>query len=209
MRVTVSNAADEAGVTTHQVRVALRDGTLQARHAFGREPVLDDIAVIAWKRSRSRGRRWSQRATQAALDLLSTGTTTAFTGSELSRLRRVLRTATPNHLAYLAGGLGGTWARYRALETVKGLDPIGPSAANDIIRFHFAGPRKMSFVEVEDLNEFETRTLVAADGEGDLGVVERRPDRRVARVLLDTYLLGDSRESSAAAQALIERARDL
>ncbi|MHA6523386.1 hypothetical protein [Tessaracoccus sp. G1721] len=207
--MTVSDAAGEAGVTTHQVRAALRDGTLQARHAFGREPVLDDIAVIAWKRSRSRGRRWSHRATQAALDLLSTGTTTKFTGSELSRLRRVLRTATPNHLAYLAGGLGGTWARYRALETVRGLPPIGPSAASDIIGFDIAGPRRVSFVEVEDLNDFETRALVAPDGEGDLGVVERRPDRRVARILLDTYLLGDSRESSAAAQALSERAHDL
>ncbi|WP_141679964.1 hypothetical protein [Tessaracoccus lapidicaptus] len=207
--MTVSDAAHEAGVTTHQVRAALRDGTLQAQHAFGREPVLDDIAVIAWKRSRSRGRRWSQRASQAALDLLSTGTTMHFTGSELSRLRRVLRTATPHHLAYLAGGLGGTWARYRGLETVTGLVPIGPSAVSDIIRFDTVGPREMSFVEVDDLNEFETRALVAPDGEGDLGVVERRPDRRVARVLLDTYLLGDSRESTAAAQALMERARDL
>lgn len=71
------------------------------------------------------------------------------------------------------------------------------------------GTRKMSFAEVDDLNKFETRALVAPDGEGDLGVVERRPDRRVARVLLDTYLLGDSREPSAAAQALIEHARDL
>ena len=39
--------------------------------------------------------------------------------------------------------------------------------------------------------------------------VERRPDQRVARILFDTYLLGDSRESLAAAQALIKRARDL
>ena len=209
MRVTVSDAASEAGVTTHQVRAALRDGTLQAHHTFGREPVIDDIALIAWKRSRSRGRRWSQRATHAALDLLSTGTTTWFIGSELSRLRRVLREATPNHLAYLAGGLGGTWARYHTLEPVEGLDPIGPSAAGDVVRFDMVGPRRMSFVEVDDLNEFETRALVAPDGEGDLGVVERRPDGRIARVLLDTYLLGDSRESSAAAQALMERARDL
>lgn len=121
-------------------RPALRDGTLQARHAFGRAPVLDDIAVLAWKRSRSRGRRWGQRATHAALDLLSTGTTTEFTGSELSRLRRVVRTAPPNHLAYLAGGLGGTWDRYRALETVKGLILIGPSAASDILRFKHGRP---------------------------------------------------------------------
>lgn len=209
MRVTVSDAAEEVGVTTHQVLAALRDGTLQAHHTFGREPVIDDIALIAWKRSRSRGRRWSHRATQAALDLLSTGTTTKFTGSELSRLRRVLRTATPNHVAYLAGGLGGKWARYHALESVEGLDLIGPSAAGDIIQLDTVGPRKVSFMEVDDLNEFETRALVTTDGEGDLGVVERRPDRRIARVLLDTYLLGDSRESSAAAQALLERARDL
>lgn len=209
MRVTVSDAADEVGVTPHQVRVALRDGTLQAHTTFGREPVLDDIIIIAWKRSRSRGRRWTARVKQAALDLLSDGTTTCLDGSELSRLRRVLRQSSPQHLAYLAGGLGGAWARYRPLEDVKGLNPVGPSAAADLLRSAMAGRRKMYFVEVDNLNAFETRTLVTPDGEGSLGVIERRPDRRTARVLLDTYLLGDARESEVAGQILIERARDL
>lgn len=196
-------------MTTHQVRAALRDGTLQAHNTFGREPVLDDIAVIAWQRSRSRGRRWTSRVRQAALDLLSSGTTTEFNGSELSRLKRVLRTSAPHHLAYLAGGLGGTWARYRRLEDIKGVDLAGPSAARDLLKLTLLGRRKIDFVVVDDLNTFETRTLVALDGEGDLGVIERRPDRRTARVLLDTYLLGDARESEVAAQALIERARGI
>lgn len=206
MRVTVAEAAREAEVTPHQIRAALREGALHARHVFGREPVLDDISVLAWKRSRSLGRRWSPRATAAALDLLSDGTTAFFSGSELSRLRRVLRSSTVNHIAYLAGGLGGAWARFRPLEELKGLEPMGPTAANATIPLGITGTREMTFAAVPDLNLFEREVLVAPDAEGTLGVVERPLDTRGARILLDTYLVGDSRESAIAADLLQERA---
>lgn len=140
-------------------------------------------------------------------DLLSDGTTTHFTGSELSRLRRLLRSSTVRHVAYLAGGLGGAWGRYRPLETPDGIAPIGPTTTDDIM--HVGGSQRMTCGAVPDLDEFERQVLVAPDGDGNLGVVERRLDTRAARILLDTYLLGDSRESAAAAQALKERADGL
>jgi len=47
---------------------------------------------------------------------------------------------------------------------------------------------------------------VILDADGNLGVIERsRVDDRTARILLDTYLLGDVRQSAAAAAGLERR----
>lgn len=55
-------------------------------------------------------------------------------------------------------------------------------------------------------DRFELDHDVTLDADGNLGVVQRPgADERIARILLDTYLLGDARQSAAAASALEER----
>lgn len=83
---------------------------------------------------------------------------------------------------------------------------MGPTAANATIPLGITGTREMTFAAVPDLNLFEREVLVAPDAEGTLGVVERPLDTRGARILLDTYLVGDSRESAIAADLLQDRA---
>ena len=68
----------------------------------------------------------------------------------------------------------------------------------------------MTFVETEDLGRLELAHDVTLDADGNLGVVERPvSDVRTARVLLDSYLLGDARMSAAAGTALEDRAHGL
>ena len=68
----------------------------------------------------------------------------------------------------------------------------------------------MTFVQGDDLDQLELEHDVVLDADGNLGVIERAYfDGRAARVLLDTYLLGDERQSSAAASRLEVRARDV
>jgi hypothetical protein len=64
----------------------------------------------------------------------------------------------------------------------------------------------LTFVQTDDLDRYELEHDVALDADGNLGVVERLCiDQRPARILLDTYLLGDARQSAAAASELENR----
>ena len=64
----------------------------------------------------------------------------------------------------------------------------------------------LTFVQTDDLDRYELEHDVTLDADGNLGVVERPGiDDRPARILLDTYLLGNARQSAAAASALEER----
>ena len=68
----------------------------------------------------------------------------------------------------------------------------------------------MTFVETDDLDRLEQGHDVILDADGNLGVVERPVTTpRPARLLLDSYLLGDVRVSAAAANELEQRAHDL
>jgi hypothetical protein len=70
-----------------------------------------------------------------------------------------------------------------------------------------AGQGWLTFVQTDDLNLFELDQDVILDADGNVGVIERsRVDDRVARILLDTYLLGDAHQSAAAAEELRRRA---
>lgn len=110
-------------------------------------------------------------------------------------------------IAHAARGLTGSWVRYRA-EATDGF--IGPTAvrASDLGIVH-TDPW-MTFVETADLDQWEFEHAAALDPDGNVGVVERPVgDARLARSLLDCYLLGDARVSSAAAEQLLGRAREL
>ena len=107
-------------------------------------------------------------------------------------------------IAHAAGGLG-TWARYRGDAPYASIR-IGPSAVDATQLGIVPGEGWLTFVQTDDLDRYELEHDVALDADGNLGVVERPClDERPARVLLDTYLLGDARQSTAAASALEER----
>ncbi len=108
-------------------------------------------------------------------------------------------------MAHAAGGLGA-WARYRG-KAPSGLVRVGPSAVHPGVLGIVPGEGWLTFVQTDDLDRFEIDQDVILDADGNLGVIERsRVDDRVARILLDTYLLGDARQSAAAAAELERRA---
>ena len=107
-------------------------------------------------------------------------------------------------MAHAAGGLG-PWARYRG-DDVSGLVRIGPSVVDQGRLGIVAGESWLTFVQTDDLDAFEIDRDVVLDADGNLGVVERaNVDEREARILLDTYLLGDARLSAVAATDLERR----
>ncbi|WP_460770552.1 hypothetical protein [Mariniluteicoccus flavus] len=208
MEMTIAQVAQQYDRSVRLVQRSIAGGQLSPLRLVGRQIVIDDVAAVAWSRSSTRGRAWMTRTREAALDLLTTRTTTALVGSELSRLRSSLRTMTAARMAHASGGLG-RWARYRKHGEVSGV-PVGPSSASLQELGIVEGASWMSFLAVPDLDDFEMSHDVMLDADGDLGVLERgASDLRWARVLLDTYLLGDGRSSAAAASLLEERARDL
>lgn len=199
MEVTVAEAARIAGVSSRTVQRAVADGSLGLARVIGRQSTTDDLAVQAWLRTTCRGRKWSPRIREAALDLLSGGSGDLITSSERSRLRVALRGM--NALQMASSAWIGTWARYRSLGEVV-LRPIGPSVVDPSSLGMVSGESWMRFAQVDDLGHFEATQPVLADPDGDLVVVEREYDDRWARQMVDTYVLGDSRESAAAARAL-------
>ena len=206
MEMTVGQVARQHARTDRFVQQALRSGALPGHRVLGRTTSVDDVAVQAWSRALGRGRRWTDQVREAALDLLSTGRTDRLSASERSRLRSRLRGMSATDMAHAAGGLGAAWARYRGTAPT-GLVRIGPSAANPGDLGIVAGEGWLTFVQTDHLDRFEMDQDVILDADGNLGVIERSTvDDRVARILLDTYLLGDARQSAAAAAELQRRA---
>ena len=205
MEMTVAQVARQHARTDRFVQQALRSGALSGHRVLGRTTSLDDVAVQDWSRTLGRGRRWTEQVREAALDLLSTGRTERLSASERSRLRSRLRGMSATDMAHAAGGLGA-WARYRG-NAPPGLVKIGPSAANPGELGIVRGEGWLTFVQTDDLDRFEIDQDVILDADGNVGVIERSTvDDRVARILLDTYLLGDARQSAAAAAELERRA---
>ena len=205
MEMTVAQVARQHARTDRFVQQALRSGALSGHRAFGRATSVDDVAVHAWSRALGRGRRWTEQVREAALDLLSTGRTDRLSASERSRLRSRLRAMSATDMAHAAGGLGA-WARYRGKPPI-GLVRVGPSAANTGELGIVSGQGWLTFLQTDDLDRFEIDHDVILDADGNLGVIERSTvDDRTARILLDTYLLGDVRQSAAAAAELERRA---
>lgn len=86
---------------------------------------------------------------------------------------------------------------------------VGPSVLDAGSIGLLPGDGWLTFIHVPGLGSFEIQHDLILDPDGNLGVLERqKADDRVARVLLDTYLLGDARQSSGATAELERRARD-
>lgn len=207
MELTVAQVARQVRRTERSVQLALHSGRLPGHRRHGRIVTVDDLAAQAWSRSLARGRLWSGAIRDAAFDLMSDGQTTRASTSERSRLRAKLRVMSAAQIAHAAGGLG-PWARYRGISTDE-MMRIGPSIVDAAAMGVVPGQDWLTFHQTEDLDIYELEHDVVLDADGNLGVVERaHVDDRIARVLLDTYLLGDTRLSNAAGEELERRARD-
>lgn len=192
----MADAARIAGVTPRTAQRALNDGRLGIARTVGRQSTTDDLAVLAWMRTKARGRKWSSRTRDAALDLLSGGRGESIPASARSRLRSALRELSAAQIA--SSAWVGVWSRYRTLGEVE-VQLIGPSVADLGL---VPGESFVRFADVSDLDRFEASQLVVADPDGDLVVLERPHDDRLAQVLVDAYVLGDARESAASAAEL-------
>lgn len=204
MELTMSQAATETAVSVRSLQRAVQNGSLQASRQVGTHLLVDDIALSVWVRSQGRGRRWNDSTSRDALALLDQKEACFTTGTALSRLRGRLRQTTIPQLAYLVGGIAGRWNRYRSSETdlSNNLRLIGPSKANAHQLGLFEGTGWMTFAEVDNIADLEIDLGFLRDPSGNVGVVERARTDGESRTLLDTYLLGDARESSLAQHRL-------
>lgn len=201
MELGVAEVADLSGRSERAVQLAVRSGALPALRRVGRSWVIDDVAALAWVRALGSGRVWSEPVRDAALALLDGRRTEGVEASALSRLRRRLDEMSAGEFAHALGGLGGGWGRYR--RTARGglAGAISVAWADEGV----AGRAGRRLVQVPDLAEFELRSPVVLDADGDLLVVEREGGVTFARRLVDTYLVGDSRASQAAAEEIERR----
>lgn len=206
MELTLSEVARQYERSERFVQQALSRGRLVGHRRLGRQVTIDDIAARAWARSLGRGRVWADETAAAAIDLLDTGATERLDASARSRLRSRLRSMTAQEIAHAVGGIG-PWARYRG-EAPADATRIGPSALSSAELGLVGEGDWMTFVQTDDLDAFEIDHDVILDADGNLGVVQRESvDDRRSRGLLDTYLLGDARQSASAAMTLEKRAR--
>lgn len=204
MELTVSQVAHAYDRSERLVQLALRSGALAGHRKVGHVTTMDDIAARAWSRSIARGRLWTLEVRDAALDLLSDGHTERLAASERSRLKARLSSLSARGIAHATGGLGA-WARYRC-DAPSAIARIGPSSVDASQLGIVPGEGWLTFAQTEDLDRYELEHDVTLDPDGNLGVVERLcVDERPARILIDTYLLGDARQSAAAAAELESR----
>lgn len=200
----MAEVAGLAGTSPRQVQRAITKGDLSLGRQVGRAHLVDDVAALVWRRSVARGRRWVPQARLAAFDLLESGETDLLSTSARSRLRSKLRRMTVAEFAHSAGGLGGKWARYRQLnDQLQLVEPL------EIWDEGMVGEHPLRLVATDCLTAFEQANLVLPDADGALGVIERAADTRLARRLLDGYLLGDSRASIIAAVEIESRLCDV
>ena len=201
MELTVGQVAHAYDRSERLVQLALRSGALAGHRTVGRVTTMDDIAARAWSRSTARGRPWPPDVRDAPPDLPPTGHTERPPPTERSRLKTRLSSLTARDIAHAAGGLG-TWSRYRG-DVPSASIRIGPSAVDAAQLGIVPGEGWLTCVQTDDLDRYELEHDVTLDADGNLGVVERLCiDERPARILLDTYLLGDARQSTAAASEL-------
>lgn len=201
MELRVADVADMAGRTERAVQLAVQSGALPVLRQVGRSFVIDDVAALAWLRSQAAGRVFSPRLRAAAMALLNGDRAGGLSASELSRLRRRLRESSAAQFAHAVGGVGGAWGRYR--RTAPG-DLVGATEV-ELIAEGIVGTPSRRLFQVGDLRDFELRSPIVLDADGDLCVVERQEPVTIARRWLDTYLVGDARSSHIAAESLGER----
>lgn len=192
MQVSTSEAAARLGVSARQMRRAAANGRIVAGKA-GAAHSFSQRHIQALERTTHRGRDWSLATQDAALDLLSTGTTAGLSGTERSRLKQRIRSIG-------VGALAGQILRGRV--SLR-------RAANDEIKQNFRAQltpdlglsiRGGLAVFVDENVTRAARSLrLGLDDFGDIAAVEGKEAHRLVLEALALYAYGDVRENSAAA----------
>lgn len=195
------DAAARLGVTKRQVNRLVHSGGIVADR-IGGNVLISDRALTAARRSASRGRRWTGLTARAATELIEHGTTTALTGTELSRLKQRLRAATAAELAYqLLADRASLW------RATTGTGAAVESALAEQLGLAASGG--LSVEATPDPKRRARELRLVEDTEGDVLLVEADPDARLTSEALGLYAFGGTRESTAAAAWLRDRLEQL
>jgi hypothetical protein len=217
MRMSTADAAERLGMSRRGASYAIRDAGFVEE--VGNASFVDHLAVLMVERSRGEGRRWAAETALAAFDLLDRGTTDRLRHDSRSRLRSQLKTQDAAAIAHRAEGVLGRIRRVSAprgtaridaqaaVAAMSGLDEAGTLDLG--IHGGLDGTRYLRTPGGESRQDL-VRTGLVDDAGGDIVLLAGAiGPQSASRVLLECYLLGDTRMMRAAADALTSRARTL
>lgn len=202
MSLTVSQAADQTGISARQVRRAIEENVLGADRV-GASYIIQSRQLQAFSRINHRGRNWTSETQAAALSLLSGSSVEGLDSTEKSRLKK--RVATMELQALIGQIMRGRYSLRRAATSttrddlaVAVLPELGLSAK---------GGNAVLIAENASSRARELR--LAQDSTGDIVVVEGTQAHRKVLEACALYIFGDVREHSAAQTWLEELRRKL
>ncbi|MDH6254607.1 excisionase family DNA-binding protein [Aurantimicrobium minutum] len=202
MSLTVSQAADQTGISARQVRRAIEENVLAADRV-GASYIIQSRQLQAFSRINHRGRNWTSETQAAALSLLSGSSVEGLDSTEKSRLKK--RVANMELQALIGQIMRGRYSLRRAATSttrddlaVAVLPELGLSAK---------GGNAVLIAENASSRARELR--LAQDSTGDIVVVEGTQAHRKVLEACALYIFGDVREHSAAQTWLEELRRKL
>lgn len=199
MSLTVTQAAQQAGISARQVRRAIEEGILSADRV-GASYIIQSRQLQAFSRINHRGRNWSAETQNAALSLLSGTNVEGLDSTEKSRLKK--RVATMALHALIGQIMRGRYALRRSATstTLNDLD----MAVLPELGLSAKGGNAVLIAENASSRARELR--LAQDSTGDIVVVEGTQAHRKVLEACALYIFGDVREHSAA-QTWLEELR--
>lgn len=178
MELTVPTVAQALGVTDRRVQRMVRDGDLQRVREVGRSVMISGESVRrqAILRRSGVGRAWAPKTAWAAIDLLSTGTSSRLSASETSRLKNRI-------LSMSAAQLSAATRARNTLRFYLGAVETVPTIVGDVV------PTGLSFLT--DQAGASAFGLSANVGVGEVYV------RRSMAETLDAQLMPSDHQGSA------------
>lgn len=193
MYLSTSQAAKELGVSARHVRRSAVSGRMVATK-YGESQVFSQRQVQALERAAYRGRNWTARTQQAALDLLATGKTTELAGTERSRLKHRIREAA-------VGTLAGQILRDR-VSLRRAVSDEAKSGFTSVLtgELGLSTGDGLGVLVARDTSREARKARLGLDDSGDIAVIKGDEVHRRVLEALALYVYGDARESSAAAK---------
>lgn len=202
MSLTVSQAAQQAGISARQVRRAIEEGILSADRV-GASYIIQSRQLQAFSRINHRGRNWSAETQNAALSLLSGTSVEGLDSTEKSRLKKRIATM---ELQALVGQIMRKRCSLRRAANSATRDNIEVAVLPEL----GLSARGGNAVFVAENASSRARELrLAQDSTGDIVVVEGTRAHRKVLEACALYIFGDVREHSAAQTWLEELRRKL
>ena len=198
MYMSTTQAAQELGVSVRQMRRKAALDRVPTRR-YGNAWIFSSRQLQVMSRTSHRGRDWSEKTKVAALDFLARGSTNEFTGSERSRIKQRVRSAS---LGVLAGQILNNRVSLRRAATDQAKQRFAPSILSELGLSTGGG---IGVVVATNAMLVARRAQLGLDDLGDVVVIEG--EERHQRVLeaLVLYAYGDTRENAAATDWIFGR----